>query len=638
MSAGRLWASATIDAALPAGTNNIGDVDVLTLPALAAGTNNIGDVDVLSVPAPLSTTGGGTEAAALRVTLASDSTGVVSVDDNGGALTVDGTVAISGTVAVTDNAGSLTVDNGGTFAVQVDGSALTALQLIDNVVLAEDAAHVSGDSGVMTLAVRKDTGAAVAGTDGDYSPLQVDASGNLRVNVAAGGAGDGAILDGVSSSIKASVLDYTNSNPLAVRLSDTNGDYVAAGAGTQYTEDAAAAADPVGSMLMAVRKDTLAGITSADGDNIALRATDKGELYVKQTDAVPITDNAGSLTVDGTVTANLAAGTNNIGDIDVLSVPAPLSTTGGGTEATALRVTVASDSTGVLSVDDNGGALTVDNGGTFAVQATVAAGATNIAKAEDVASADADVGVPAMAVRKATPANTSGTDGDYEMLQMSAGRLWVDPSGVTLTVASHAVTNAGTFAVQDSEKVTDNAGFTDGTTKVLPAGYIFDETAGTALTENDAAAARIDTKRAQVLVLEDESTRGQRATVNSSKGLAVTAIPHTSGGLSVYHVVSAGSTNTANVKASAGQLYGWHITNTNASARYVKLHNTAGTPTAGSSIFMTIGLPASGGSNVSFDQGIAFGTGIGISIVTGVADSDATAVAANDVQVNLFYK
>ena len=40
-----------VNAALPAGTNNIGDVDVLTLPALPAGTNNIGDVDVLTLPA-----------------------------------------------------------------------------------------------------------------------------------------------------------------------------------------------------------------------------------------------------------------------------------------------------------------------------------------------------------------------------------------------------------------------------------------------------------------------------------------------------------------------------------------------------------------------------------------------------------
>lgn len=33
---------------LAAGTNNIGDVDVLTLPALPAGTNKIGSIDVLS--------------------------------------------------------------------------------------------------------------------------------------------------------------------------------------------------------------------------------------------------------------------------------------------------------------------------------------------------------------------------------------------------------------------------------------------------------------------------------------------------------------------------------------------------------------------------------------------------------------
>jgi len=51
------------------------------------------------------------------------------------------------------------------------------------------------------------------------------------------------------------------------------------------------------------------------------------------------------------------------------------------------------------------GAASVDASGT-------ATGATSFAKAEDDASANADVGVPAMAVRKATPANTSGADGD----------------------------------------------------------------------------------------------------------------------------------------------------------------------------------------------------------------------------------
>jgi hypothetical protein len=44
----------TINTALPAGTNNIGDVDVLTMPVTHvisdAGNNNIGDVDVLTMP------------------------------------------------------------------------------------------------------------------------------------------------------------------------------------------------------------------------------------------------------------------------------------------------------------------------------------------------------------------------------------------------------------------------------------------------------------------------------------------------------------------------------------------------------------------------------------------------------------
>lgn len=57
--------------------------------------------------------------------------------------------------------------------------------------------------------------------------------GTVAVNIVAGGAGDGAIQDGADSGIEATVLDYTNSNPLAVRLTDTDGNYVtASGAGT----------------------------------------------------------------------------------------------------------------------------------------------------------------------------------------------------------------------------------------------------------------------------------------------------------------------------------------------------------------------------------------------------------------------
>jgi hypothetical protein len=53
---GTVTAVTGITNALPAGDNNIGNVDIVTLPALAAGTNNIGDVDVLSQPARARTT------------------------------------------------------------------------------------------------------------------------------------------------------------------------------------------------------------------------------------------------------------------------------------------------------------------------------------------------------------------------------------------------------------------------------------------------------------------------------------------------------------------------------------------------------------------------------------------------------
>jgi len=86
---------------------------------------------------------------------------------------------------------------------------------------------------------------------------------------------------------------------------------------------------------------------------------------------------------------------------------------------------------------------------------------------------------------------------------------------------SGAITNAGTFAVQDSQVIADNAAFTDGTSKLFMGGFIFDEVAGTALTENDAAAARVDSKRAVVGVIEDATTRGQRAAVTAANALKV---------------------------------------------------------------------------------------------------------------------
>jgi len=109
------------------------------------------------------------------------------------------------------------------------------------------------------------------------------------------------------------------------------------------------------------------------------------------------------------------------------------------------------------------------------------------------------------------------------------------------------------------------------------------------------------------------------------------------GAASGTHVVSAATTNATIVKAAAGRVVGWSFGNTTASWRYVKLHNIATLPTAGSGVVRTIAIPPNAVSNNNFEGGIAFTTGIGLTIVTGSADNDTNAVGAGDVVGELFW-
>lgn len=80
----------------------------------------------------------------------------------------------------------------------------------------------------------------------------------------------------------------------------------------------------------------------------------------------------------------------------------------------------------------------------FSVQCTSGCSG-GVQKNEDDASANGDTGTIALAVRKATPANTSGADGDYEALQINAGNLWTKDSTLNTAVGttSDATVTAG---------------------------------------------------------------------------------------------------------------------------------------------------------------------------------------------------
>ena len=111
----------------------------------------------------------------------------------------------------------------------------------------------------------------------------------------------------------------------------------------------------------------------------------------------------------------------------------------------------------------------------------------------------------------------------------------------------------------------------------------------------------------------------------------------TASGASATHLVSAASTNAQLVKSSAGKVLGWHFANTTAAWQYVKLHNLATVPTAGSGVARTIAIPPNGVSSFFSEGGITFTTGIGMTVVTGAADTDATAVAASAVVGELIW-
>jgi hypothetical protein len=119
----------------------------------------------------------------------------------------------------------------------------------------------------------------------------------------------------------------------------------------------------------------------------------------------------------------------------------------------------------------------------------------------------------------------------------------------------------------------------------------------------------------------------------------VTPVPATSGGPTLSRVKSAASTNATNLKASAGQVYGWALFNTTSSAKFLKFYNKASSPTVGTDTpVMTIPIPANGGTNIEFSMGMPFGTGIAYAITGAVGDSDTTSTAADDVHGTILYK
>ena len=252
--------------------------------------------------------------------------------------------------------------NSGVDIGDVDVTSIVPLTGATNLGKARDSALGATDTGVMALAVRDDTLTTLTPADGDYVPLRVSSTGQLHVT---GGGG-----------------------------------------GTEYTEDVATANPIVGSAIMFERDDIIGGLTPAEGDWASMRCSAEGALWVQDFNS-------------DAALAHLATIAGDTTSLDTKIV------VGGGAEAGAVLVTIANNSTGLVSVDDGASSLTVDTTGTSGLEVVqVTAADLNVTEASGVAIKNA---VEIIDDWDATHASAASADGPQLMAAYDATK----PTAVT---------------------------------------------------------------------------------------------------------------------------------------------------------------------------------------------------------------
>ena len=268
-----------------------------------------------------------TDAAAIETLITSTNSKLDTIDS-----VIDNAEAHLGNI---DTATSSIQSNVATSALQGTANGhlsniVTSVQLIDDVVKAEDTAHVSGDKGIVLLGVRQSTQADF-GADGDYVPLSIDDDGKVRVTGGSGGGSGGATeakqdvieatltnietdaaaievlitatnskidtIDGVldSSLVKQTAIEtlITSTNSKIDTL-DAVQDAAEAHLGnietavqliddTVKAEDSAHSSTDKGLHVLAVRNDALVERAGTDGDYASLQVDEVGALHTNNT-------------------------------------------------------------------------------------------------------------------------------------------------------------------------------------------------------------------------------------------------------------------------------------------------------------------------------------------------------------------
>ena len=513
---------------------------------------------------------------------------------------------------IDDAGGSLTVDNGGTFAVQADS--VTPGVGATNLGKAEDAVHSSGDVGVMALGVRTDAPASTV-ADGDYAPLLLSEEGalwteNLPSEIEAGNSSTATLIaDAVFTGTGVDLLDH---QAITVMI-DASHDSATDGMQFQFSSDnvnwdvsfdftyttnggrtfqfgiyaqyfrvvytnGGTGQTHFRCQTLLHHETTLTTIHRLVDDT----SPDRSAEIVK---SVIIAQAAGSgdfVPVQATASGNFKM---SIEEVDGAIA-------GGGTEAAALRVTMANDSTGLLPVSDNGGSLTVD----------------------------APTG---------TPVNVQIGDGTDQALVTPLSNGFSNPTALE-TGAFGMVWNGSTWDKAHSAGSASDGIATDSL------GYQF--VVGCTMGFNGTTWDRLRSTIANGL--DVDVTRLPAGTnLIGDVGIGV----RTSGGTTLYKNIDVDESEDQ-VKGTAGQVYWIHAMNLSASVLFLKIYNaTAASVIVGTTVpDLTFPIPTQGDTNgagftLSIPNGIAFGTAITVAATTGIADNDSGAPGANTVVLNMGY-
>jgi hypothetical protein len=296
------------------------------------------------------------------------------------------------TFPITDNGGSITVD--GTVAATQSGS--------------------------WNVGLNAGTNAIGSITNTTFASTQ-SGSWNVGLNAGTNYVGRVRLTDGTTD---AEVVPLANYNAQAVAVVDGSGNQVTSfGGGTQYT-DGAAVATPTGTVSLGF-----------DGTNVqALSTTAAGLLN--------IADGGGSITVDGTVTANAGTGSFTVAQATAANLNATVVGTG------TFAVQAAQSGAWTVGVNNAGGASAVniqDGGNSITVDGTVAATQSGSWSVTNLANSGVDIG-------DVTINNAAG-----------AAAVNIQDGGNSITIDGSVGLNAGTNYV-------GKVRLTDGTTdaEVVP--------------------------------------------------------------------------------------------------------------------------------------------------------------------------